>query len=60
MRLPDKCIKEFQVLYKRAFGIEISDEEAQTQGLAVMRLVAIKKKRELLEGNGECADSVDA
>ena len=47
MRIPDDLIKEFQLLYRNAFGIEISVEEAQIQGLAVMRLVALKREQEL-------------
>ena len=41
MRIPTANIEEFQRLYKKRFGEEISSEEAQKQGLAVMRLVAI-------------------
>ena len=41
MRIPTANIEEFQRLYKKHFGEEISSEEAQKQGLAVMRLVAI-------------------
>ena len=47
MRISDDLISEFQLLYKNAFGVEISAEEAQIQGLAVMRLVALKREKEL-------------
>lgn len=47
MKISDDLISEFQLLYKKAFDIEISAEEAQVQGLAVMRLVALKRERKL-------------
>lgn len=50
MRIPTANIREFQKLYKKHFGETISDEEAQIQGLAVMRLVAISmEEKEQLE-----------
>lgn len=49
MRIPTSYIKEFQRLYKKHFGTEISSEEAQVQGLAVMRLVAITLEKEQLK-----------
>jgi hypothetical protein len=48
MRIPDANIKQFQSLYKTVLGIDIDTEEAQKQGLAVMRLVAIKQEKKLL------------
>lgn len=41
MRIPNANIEAFRRLYHKHFGIELSSEEAQRQGLAVMRLVAI-------------------
>ena len=49
MRIPNAHIEEFQRLYKVAFGIDIDSEEAHKQGLAVMRLVAIRQEQELLD-----------
>ena len=49
MRIPSDCISKFQKLYKQAFGVDISAEEAQIQGLACMRLVAIREEQKLLE-----------
>lgn len=42
--IPEPLIKRFQKLYKACFGEDISSEEAQKQGLAVMRLVAIRQE----------------
>ncbi|MCL2085337.1 hypothetical protein FWH09_00135 [Candidatus Saccharibacteria bacterium] len=53
MRIPEEYIKKFQELYKKEFGEDISSEEAQVQCLALVRLVAIKKEGEMLEGRGE-------
>jgi hypothetical protein len=47
MRIPSAIIEKFQRLYKAAYGIDIDTEEAQKQLLAVMRLVAVRKEREL-------------
>lgn len=41
MRIPAENIKKLQRLYKTAFGVDIDAEEAQKQGLAIMRLVSI-------------------
>lgn len=59
MRIPDANIKQFQSLYKRVFGVEIDSEEAQKQGLAVMRLVAVRQEEKLLnkEKNDEQRNS---
>ena len=43
MRIPEKNIKELQKLYKKSFGLDIDTEEAQKQGLAIMRLVALSE-----------------
>ena len=43
MQLSDALIRSFQALYKESFGEEISAEEAQKQGLAVMRLIYAKE-----------------
>lgn len=37
MVLSKKAIKEFKVIYKKEFGKDISDEEANTKGLELLR-----------------------
>jgi hypothetical protein len=39
--LNDKQIQEFQQIYKKVYGEEISREEAINQGLSIIRLLAI-------------------
>lgn len=39
--LSDKQIEQFQKLYKRRFGKEISREEAVEQGVSLIRLVEL-------------------
>lgn len=41
MILKDENILEFQALYKREFGIEISREDAYEQGVKLLRLMSI-------------------
>ena len=50
MQIPQKSINRFKVLYKREFGIELTDEEAQKQGVAVMSLVAVRQIDKLMKG----------
>lgn len=45
MRISAENIKKLQRLYKTTFGIDIDAEEAQVQGLAIMRLTAITIER---------------
>lgn len=47
MQIPQDRIEQFKCLYKEAFGGNLSDEEAQVQGLAILRLVAIRQDRAL-------------
>lgn len=42
MQIPPAKIEQLKSLYKTAFGCELTDGEAQTQGLAILRLVAIR------------------
>ena len=42
MQIPQGLIDQFKALYKEKFDIELTDEEAQRQGRAVMRLVAAR------------------
>lgn len=53
--IPEPLIKRFQELYKAHFGVSISSEEAQKQGLAVMRLVAVRQE-ELLNKEEEATN----
>lgn len=39
--LNDKQIQEFQIIYKKVYGEDISREEAVEQGLSLIRLLAI-------------------
>ena len=41
MRLSKKAIKEFKDIYKREFGKNISDEEAQEKGQSLLSLFKI-------------------
>ena len=49
MRLSNERIKELQKILQDECGLELSDEEAQQAGLAIMRFVLVKetRKREL-------------
>ena len=44
MHLADADIAEFQMLYKKHFGIEISKAEALEKGLRLIRLLEIVSK----------------
>lgn len=46
MQLADEHIKEFQVLYKKHFGVEINTTEALTKGIRLIRLMEIVLKHE--------------
>lgn len=50
MQIPQEFIDQFKALYKKQFGIELTDGEAQKQGLAVIRLVAVRQKSKLMKG----------
>ena len=41
MNLTDKDILEFQMLYKKHFGIEITKKQALEKGLRLIRLVEV-------------------
>jgi len=47
VRISDKQIKELQKILKEDYGLDYSNEEAQTAGLAIMRFTLAKKRREL-------------
>lgn len=46
MQLADEHIKEFQVLYKKHYGVEISTAEALEKGIRLIRLMEIVLKHE--------------
>ena len=45
MRLSNERIKELQKILKDECGLELSDEETQQAGLAIMRFVLVKETR---------------
>jgi hypothetical protein len=40
-RLSAEAIREYQEIYKAEFGVELSDAEAEEQGLRLLRLCAL-------------------
>lgn len=44
MALSDEDIRKFQALYKSAFGIEISREDAYESGIKLLRLMSLVYK----------------
>lgn len=46
MQLADEHIKEFQMLYKKHYGVEISTAEALEKGIRLIRLMEIVLKHE--------------
>ena len=57
MQLADEHIKEFQVLYKKHFGVEISTTEALTKGIRLIRLMGIVLKHEAKKKADEAVPS---
>lgn len=58
MPISEENIKQFQILYKERFGIEIAKEEALNSGLHLVSLVAliykpIKKTTTAFENRGQ-------
>jgi len=51
MRLADKHIAEFQALYKKHFGKDISKDEALEKGLRLVRLFEIVSRAIAYEQN---------
>ena len=41
MKLSDEQIAKFQALYQERFGMEISKEDAYTQGIKLLRLMSL-------------------
>ncbi len=46
MQLTDEHIAEFQMLYKKHFGVDISKAEALEKGIRLIRLMEITLKHE--------------
>jgi len=46
MRLSEERIKSLQALLRKECGLELTDEQAQEAGLAIMRFVIAKARRE--------------
>jgi len=46
MRLSDERIKALQSLLRELHGLELTDEQAQSDGMAIMRFVIAKAQRE--------------
>lgn len=57
MQLADEHIKEFQVLYKKHFGVEINTTEALTKGIRLIRLMEIVLKHEAKKRADEAVPS---
>jgi hypothetical protein len=45
MRLSDERIKSLQALLREKHGLELTDEQAQEAGMAIMRFVLAKAQR---------------
>lgn len=45
MRLSERRIKGLQVLMREKLGLELTDEQAQDAGLAIMRFLIAKAQR---------------
>lgn len=50
MQISQELVDRFKTLYKEQFGIGLTNEEAQKQGLAVMRLIAVRYENKLIKG----------
>jgi hypothetical protein len=51
MRLTDEHIAEFQMLYRKNFGKDISKEEALEKGLRLIRLMELVSRAVAYEQN---------
>lgn len=49
MQLSDAQVKEFQALYKKHFGKSISYEQAQADGMRLIRLVSLTQPRKKMD-----------
>lgn len=53
MKINDEHINEFQALYKKHYGVEISKQEALRQGLCLLQILnAISKYHNKKQGTG--------
>lgn len=57
MYISDALIQRFQSLYREKFHKEITAEEAQKQGLAIVRLI-IAKERMKERNNEQCQHTI--
>lgn len=51
MQLTDEHIAEFQMLYRRHFGVDISKDEALEKGLRLIRLMELVSREVAYEQN---------
>lgn len=51
MQLTDEHIAEFQMLYRKHFGIDISKDEALEKGLRLIRLMELVSRAVAYEQN---------
>lgn len=55
MRFSPDLISELKQILLEQYGVEYSDEEAQTAGIAIVRFVIVKRQREaeklVIKGN---------
>lgn len=51
MRLTDEHIAEFQMLYRKHFGVDIGKEEALEKGLRLIRLMELVSRAVAYEQN---------
>ena len=51
MRLADEHITEFQMLYRKHFGVDIGKEEALEKGLRLIRLMELVSRAIAYEQN---------
>ena len=57
MNLADEHILEFQMLYQKHFGIEITKERALEKGLRLIRLVEVVSRAVAYEQNQSQGDT---
>lgn len=61
MRLSNERIKTLQALLKELCGLELTDEQAQEAGTAIMRFVISKARREqsLIKSKGQSNEPIE-
>jgi len=56
MRISNDRLQELKSLLKKNYNLELSDEEAQQAGLAIIHFVELKqwaKNRQIVQSNGD-------